>query len=211
MNNIKNILIVEDHRIVSRGLQYLITLNFQSCVVSEVVSLEKMQLVLPAGSFTHLILDLALGDCNAMEVLPDVIEQYPQLKVLVYSMAQEGVYGRKILQAGTSGFLSKSADEKEILRALKIFLVGGVYMSEALKSLGSGESRNTDYKAFLKLSVNELRVLGLILKGNNTKAIAGQLNVRSQTIGTYKARIFTKLGTNNLFNIQKLADLYNII
>ncbi len=50
MDNIKNILIVEDHRIVSRGLQYLISQNFLSCVVNEVVSLEKMQLILPAAT-----------------------------------------------------------------------------------------------------------------------------------------------------------------
>ncbi len=83
-------------------------------------------------------------------------------------------------------------------------------MSETLKSIRYEETQNICYKAFLRLSVNELRVLGLILKGNKTKAIAVELCVKPQTIATYKTRIFNKLGTDNLFDIKKLADLYNI-
>ncbi|MEI9913211.1 MAG: LuxR C-terminal-related transcriptional regulator [Bacteroidota bacterium] len=52
--------------------------------------------------------------------------------------------------------------------------------------------------------------MGLILKGYKTKAIASDLNVTLQTIATYKVRIFKKLGTENVFDIQKLAELYSI-
>ncbi len=63
---------------------------------------------------------------------------------------------------------------------------------------------------FQHLSITELKVLGSILKGNKTKEIVSEMNVAQQTIATYKTRIFKKLGTDNIFDIQKLAELYNI-
>ncbi len=85
MDKKKNILITEDHGIVCRGLYYLIMLNFPGCIIHEVASIKEMKLRLPAGNFTHLILDLTLPDGNSIDVLPGLIEQYPQLKILILS------------------------------------------------------------------------------------------------------------------------------
>ena len=211
MPDIRKILIADDHSIVSRGLHYLITLNFPNSQISEVGSLTDLLKKLPTDEFSHLILDLNLDDGNSIDILPEIIENYPDLLILIHTMASEEVFGKKLMQYNVSGFLSKKSTEAEILNALKVFLQGGIYISKKLRrSFDHREKEGDSKNAFNELSINELKVLSLILKGSRMKEIAGDLNVTQQTIATYKTRIFKKLGTSNIFEIQKMAELHNI-
>ncbi|MGN6438368.1 MAG: response regulator transcription factor [Agriterribacter sp.] len=211
MESIKKILIADDHTIVSRGLYYLITLNFTGVHIGEVHSLRSLMTELSQNTYTHLILDLNLDDGNSMDVLPGIKQQYPGLLILIYSMVSEEVFGKKLMQYEISGFLSKKSSETEVVQALKVFLEGGIFVSKKLK--GTFETPDGDRGAqniFTSLSVSELKVLGMILKGSRTKEIAYELGVTQQTVATYKSRIFKKLGTDNIFDIQKLTELYNV-
>lgn len=211
MTEIRKILIADDHSIVSRGLHYLITLNFPNSQITEVASLGELMKTLPTNDFSHLILDLNLDDGNSIDILPQIIEANPDLLILIHTMASEEVFGKKLLQYNVSGFLSKKSTEGEILNALKVFLQGGIYISKKLrKSLDNRDKEGETKNLFNELSINELKVLSLILKGSRMKEIAGDLNVTQQTIATYKTRIFKKLGTSNIFEIQKLAELHSI-
>ncbi len=211
MSEIKKILIDDDHSIVSRGLRYLLTLNFNNCHITAVSSLKELLHKLSTEEYTHLVLDLNLDDGNSMAVLPQITEQHPGLYILIYSMASEEIFGRKLMQYHISGFLSKRSTETEIVTALQVFLQGGVFVSRNLKrTIDNLDKGHAAENVFQQLSVSELKVLGLILKGHKTKAIATDLSVTQQTIATFKARIFKKLGTDNIFDIQKLTGLYNI-
>ena len=211
MTTVRKILIADDHSIVSRGLQYLITLNFENCAITQVYSLKDLLQTLPTDDFTHLILDLNLDDGNSIDVLPQITQKYPDILILIYSMASEEVFGKKLMQFNISGFLSKKSDESEVVRALQVFLQGGIFISRKLKrSIDSLDEDYTTHNVFADLSITELKVLGLVLKGLKTKEIATELSVTQQTIATYKSRRFKKLNTENVFEIQKLAELYNI-
>ncbi|MGC4038326.1 MAG: response regulator transcription factor [Chitinophagaceae bacterium] len=212
MDGIKKILIADDHSIVSRGLHYLITLNFTGCNITQVPSLSALQATLSTDDFTHLILDLNLDDGNSIELIPQIIEKYPNLYILIYSMASEEIFGKKLLQYNISGFLSKKSEEAEIVRALRVFLQGGIFVSKKLKKSFDTKADDTynEKNIFHSLSITELKVLGSILKGHRTKEIASEMNVTQQTIATFKSRIFKKLGTENIFEIQRLAEVNKV-
>jgi two-component system, NarL family, invasion response regulator UvrY len=211
MKDIKKILLADDHSIVSRGLHYLIMLNFDDCHIGEVYSLRELMQRLQKEEFTHLILDLNLEDGNSMDVLPELIKKYADLSILIYSMASEEVFGLKLMQYNIAGFLSKKSTEQEIVRAIQVFLQGGIFVSRNLRRVidttngGPGADN-----IFRRLSLTELKVLGFLLKGLKTKEIAGELDVTQQTVATFKSRIFKKLGTENVLEIQKLAELHNM-
>ena len=193
MTTVRKILIADDHSIVSRGLQYLITLNFENCAITQVYSLKDLLQTLPTDDFTHLILDLNLDDGNSIDVLPQITQKYPDILILIYSMASEEVFGKKLMQFNISGFLSKKSDESEVVRALQVFLQGGIFISRKLKrSIDSLDEDYTTHNVFADLSITELKVLGLVLKGLKTKEIATELSVTQQTIATYKSRRFKK-------------------
>jgi two-component system invasion response regulator UvrY len=203
----KKILLADDHAIVSKGLSYLFSLNFPECEITEARGLKEMLKLLSSDYFTHLILDLNLSDGCSLDYIPEIIKENPLLDILIYSMAPEDIFGRKILAMNTSGFLSKTASATEVVRAITIFLQGGVYKSSQLKQLLSHSESKIGDNIFLSLSASEFRVLALILKGKRTKEISNELKLADQTIGTFKSRIFKKLGTDNIFEINKLAEL----
>ncbi len=200
------ILIADDHSIVSRGLYYLLTLHFSNLVINDVSSINALKKSLSATFYSHLILDINLDAESSIEELPSITTEYPDLKILVYSMASEDIYTKRVMQFdGVCGFLSKKADEQEMLVALRIFLNGGIYVNRKQKNNASASEN-----VFLELSDTELIVLRKILSGIRSKEIAYSLNVTQQTIATYKTRIYKKLGTDNLFEIQKMAELFKL-
>ena len=207
--NIK-LLIADDHPIILKGLKYIILQHFPDCPFEEVSSVYELNKTLANGSFTHLILDLNLNDGTALDVLPDITTQYPDLHILIYSMASEDIYARNLLNFRISGFMSKNSSEMEILNALHVFFEGGYYISRSLKTKMQGLSQKPDTNIFSTLSASELKVLSNMLKGYRSKEIASIMGVKPQTVTTYKSRIFEKLGTNNILDIQRLADLYNV-
>jgi len=154
MDTIKKIIIADDHSIVSRGLNYLISLNFDNKTITEVSSLSDLMKALQAEEFTHLILDLNFDDGNSIEKIPEITSKYPGLLILIYSMASEEVFGKKLMQYNISGFLSKKSNETEIVRALQVFLEGGIFLSKKLRA--SLENKNPDQaeqNVFQQLSI----------------------------------------------------------
>jgi two-component system, NarL family, invasion response regulator UvrY len=207
------ILIIDDHAIVSRGLEFIIHNNFKNAVIINDNSIRGMFDILEKNKgITHLILDLNLIDGNSLDYMHKLTEQYPELPILIHSMASEEIYSKILLQFNISGYLSKSSNEEEITTALKVFLSGNLYFSKKVRKLLFANNKDVpDGKKLTKqLSVMELRVLEHILKCESSKEIANHLNIAKQTVATYKNRIFAKLGTSNIFEIKKLTDLNNI-
>ncbi|MBS1669249.1 MAG: response regulator transcription factor [Bacteroidetes bacterium] len=210
MNKGEKVLIVDDHAIVARGLKYLIDLNFSNCQVFVTGEIETMRKMLRESHYTHLILDINLTDGNSLEVIPELKKVYPSLHILVHSMVSEEIYGKKLMQMDISGFLSKNSSESEIITALRIFFEGETYISKNLRKVLFSNNKETRVSMFSDLSAMELKVLGMMLKGGKTKEISVSLDVAQQTIATYKSRIFKKLGTENVFDIKRMAEIENL-
>ena len=115
-----------------------------------------------------------------------------------------------MIQLGADSFLSKQSTEEEVLHALDLFFKGKKYLSKQLDEMLTNESQqkvNSD-NPIKQLSDREVQVLSYLLKGEGVSDIATRLNVKPNTVGTFKARIFDKLGVSNLFDLRTLADLY---
>lgn len=156
-----------------------------------------------------LLLDLHLGNSNAIDVLADIHDRFPNVKVLVYSMSAERVFAQQVIVRGASGFLSKATDERDLLAAIELVLAGGTYLSPEL--LDAGRQRHPDRAAsaipdpFEELSERELRVMDELLTGAGVKEIAARLNLQPTTVATYKARLYDKLGVSNLLDLQAMV------
>lgn len=206
----QHILIADDHAIIRRGLKYILETHFNKFNVDDVEDCAGLFEVLAKKKYTHLILDLQLLDCNAMNIFSDVRSMYPDLLILVYSMSSEEMFARRLLRMGASGFLSKQSNENEVQKALDLFLCGRNYTSTKLKDeLKKEESSNAlSQNPFDDLSEREMVVVNNLLMGKGVKQIAGELDLKSTTVATYKARIFDKMGVNNLIDLRNVAQLY---
>lgn len=206
------ILIADDHAVIRTGMKYLLARHFNDAVTGEADACSTLIKVLQDGGYTHLILDMQLGDCNSMDLIPRILEQNPDLHILVYTMSPEAIYGKRLLQMGARGFISKQEEEETLIKALDMFLGGETYISEELKQSFEQDHGRTTPSAnpFEELSERELMVLRYLLQGLRVKEISNKLDLKMSTVATYKVRIFEKLGVNNLADMQRLADVYHL-
>lgn len=204
------ILIVDDHVIIRRGLRNLIAQRIPSVIVHDVPTLDSMIAALTGPeAFALLVLDLQLSDGNAMERIELIRQRWPELRILVYSMNLERIYAQRVLALGCAGFLSKEADEDEVVKALQTVLKDGTYlgpdMENRLMDQGMQGRAANSKDPFDRLSGRELLVLDLLLDGEGVKSIAGKLDLGISTVATYKARLFEKLSVTNLMELQDKA------
>jgi two-component system invasion response regulator UvrY len=202
-----HVLIADDHVIIRRGLRNLLQDRLGVRSIQEAGSLAELIRQLGEGSPDLLVLDLQLGDGHSLDVLERLRTEHPRMRVLVYTMSPEHIYGPRVLAMGGSGFLSKQASEEEVLRALRRVMQGREYRSHELELAGDGRGSGR-VDPFQDLSDRELLVMNALLQGTAVKDIAERLELRPTTVATYKARLFDKLGVSNLLDLQRLAQLH---
>ena len=153
---------------------------------------------------------MQLTDGNILEIFGEIHQKYPTLPVMIYSMSPEDIFGKRMLQLGAAGYLNKQCSEDEVIRAMELFFSGRKYISQNLTNQLSNENSKKKENPFENLSEREMEVLLMLLKGKGVKEIASRLDLKSNTVATFKARIFDKIGVNNIIDLQNSARIYNL-
>lgn len=147
------------------------------------------------GICNVLLLDLSLPDMSGLDVLKHVRTHHDGVAVLVLSGYPEKQFGINVLRGGAHGFLSKSADESELLRALRMVARGSRYVGPELADLllasmdGTGEQPRHGI-----LSEREFQIFVKLAEGKTVTEIAGKLFLSVKTVSTYRSRILEKMG-----------------
>jgi DNA-binding NarL/FixJ family response regulator len=209
----KKILIAEDHSIVINGLKLIVEKEFTGFVPQIVSSIAEMMKALKNNEYSLAILDMQLEDGVSINIIPDILKLYPSLPILMFTGYPEDVYAKRLFNFGVKGYLNKNSDEKEIVFAVQTVLAGKTYFSEHYKDilLGKNESTYSIKNPFDLLSQREMETALLLLQGKRSSQICSELNIQPSTVTTYKIKIFTKLGVNNVVDLEKLANLYHIV
>ena len=205
-----SLLIADDHVIIRRGLKFLLETHFGKFNIVETDSSKGILDSLEKNNFTHLILDMQLSDGNLLEIFQEIKQQFPLLPILIYSMSPEEIFAKRLNNLGASGYLNKQSSEEEVVKAMELFFTGRKYVSQKYFDQQHGVQKGKSENPFSNLSERETEVLLLLLKGKSVKEIASHFDLKSNTEATFKARIFDKIGVNNLMDLQNSARAYNI-
>lgn len=201
-NEAINLLIVDDHAIIRRGLRAALRQHWPNCVVEEAATIGETMAALGRHPVDLVLLDLHMGDRNAIDILEDLCAQAPRAKVLVFSMSSERVFSQLAMARGAHGFVSKAADERDLIAAMERLLAGGDAAKGVVPSTAAQDP-------FSDLSDRELRVMHELLTGAGVKIIAARLALQPSTVATYKARLFDKLGVGNILDLRELVHARN--
>jgi len=207
------ILLVDDHSIVRQSLIYIIHSEFPKVSCVEAADGETCIEILKKESFDLITLDMNLPDTDGITLTEWIRDRHPEQMIMFFSTSPTAVYAKKLFQMGIMGYLNKQAPVTEIARALHIILgEKKQYLGEECKSILTLDFLNkTPANPIEKLSNRELSIAQLLANGKTFEEIAGQLNIESSTIRTYKARIFQKLDVTTLHDFLAMAKLYKLI
>lgn len=187
------VLIADDHAIVRRGLKEILTRALDTVVCGEAKDAQEILLQVQSRTWEILLLDVGLPGRSGIDVLPEIYQMDPQVRVLVLSTYPEDQYGKRVLKAGAWGYMSKESAPEELIRAIQMLLAGKRYVSAALaERLAKDLHERGEVPAYETLSGRELEILRMIASGKTVGHIAEELHLAVTTVSTYRARILEK-------------------
>jgi len=105
------------------------------------------------------------------------------------SMYPEEQYAMRSLKLGASGYITKSADPEELLRAVEKIVKGGKYIPQSFsEKLLHYLDKSNDIPLHEKLSEREFQVLLMIARGKTLREISKDLSISIKTVSTYRAK-----------------------
>jgi DNA-binding NarL/FixJ family response regulator len=143
------------------------------------------------------IIDISLGDEHGLNLVRSFHEQWPEVKMIVYSMYDESIYAERALRAGASGYLMKTEPPERLVDAIRQVDRGEVHLSSDMKTqvLGSTGTNGASGPHFAidELTDREQQVFRLLGKGYSVEEIQDELDLTRKTIETYRRRAKEKL------------------
>jgi two-component system invasion response regulator UvrY len=193
------ILIADDHEVVRRGLELILSDEFQPLLVGEASNDLEALSAARQESWDIILLDINMPTRGGLDILPELRTITPNTPVLILSVFPERDYAIRAFKLGAAGYLTKQSASDELLLGIRKALSGGRYVSSSLaEKLALSLSGENPIAPHERLSNRELQVLRLITTGKTVKEIAADMCLSDKTISTYRARIAQKMriGTN---------------
>jgi DNA-binding NarL/FixJ family response regulator len=203
------ILIIEDHPLVRESLKKIIQREPDLMLCGEAEDRDQA-LELVSNTKPHLaIVDLTLKNSYGLELIKDLCNHHPEVKIVVLSMHDETLHSERVIRAGAHGFVSKQETPAKILRAIRQVLNGQIYWSEKaaahVASKIARPSRSAKNFSLDLLSDREMQVFELIGSGQGSRQIAVALGIDASTVETYRARIKEKLNLKSAVELLQYA------
>jgi DNA-binding NarL/FixJ family response regulator len=203
------IFLTDDHEILIGGLVKIIEGENEFEIVGTAGTVQDTMDQLSRKKVDLLITDYNLPDDDGLSLVRKVKRKYPEMKILILSMHDEGHLVKEILKEGINGYLVKKDSQKELIEALYSVKAGKIYLSSDINSM---LIRNLNHQEETRLLTDrEREVLQLIAKEYTNKQIAEELFISERTVETHRKNIFRKTKTNNLVGLIKFAYANNLI
>jgi DNA-binding NarL/FixJ family response regulator len=182
-----SILIVDDHPVVRQGLRQILVEEFADVTIAEAGN--GMEAIAHArkSDWDVVILDIGIPGMSGLEVLKELRELRPEVRVLVLTMYPEEQYANRFLRSGASGYMTKDRARSELVNAIRLLLAGERYISPHLVHKVRPERPHE------ALSERELNVMLGLAGGKRLTDIAREMDLSIKTVSTYKRRILDKM------------------
>lgn len=201
-----DVLIVDDHMIIRRGLAQILAEHPHIGHVAEAADGPAALRELRVSAFDVVLLDIALGDRDGLDVLKTLRSEFPALGVIMLSVYPESQFGLRAIRSGAQAYLNKGCSPEELFSALFKVAAGGIFITPAVAELLAMNVRQDSVRQPHELLSNrEFQVMQLLAQGRSITDIAHQLSLSANTISTYRSRIQEKLG------VRTTVDLLNYV
>jgi DNA-binding NarL/FixJ family response regulator len=193
------VVLADDHAVVRTGLKAVLRTAPDVEVVGEASNGREAIALVERLRPDVLITDLAMPDVDGAEVTKEVIARGLPCRILVLTMHVEEEYLVPLLEAGASGYLVKSAADRELLAAVRSVAHGDTYVQPAAgqvlaRQLTRKDPAKVERERYEQLTQRERDVVRLVAQGFSGPEIGEQLGISPKTVDTYKQRIEQKLG-----------------
>ncbi len=206
------ILIVDDHGVLRAGLRALLNAEADLQVIGEAAhSGEALRLVENLQP-QMVIMDISMPGMDGIEATRQLVQRYPQIRVLLLTIHEDKSLIRAAMQAGAAGYILKQAVDTELIEAIRQLSAGKQYVHPLLLNALLEETSPPEVKRVeVTLTLRETQILRLIAAGYTNRAIAEELVLSIRTVETHRANLINKLGLHSRVELVKYATEHGVI
>ena len=198
------VFIVDDHPLVIEGIHALLqnektiewgghAMNAASCLGYFI-----------GNTADVLLMDISMPGMDGIELCAVMKSRYPGVFILGLSTYSQGIFIKKMMENGASGYILKNTSREELMKAIQTVNDGGIYFSgEAGESLR--EYQKSSVSKLPELSRREKEILGFIAEGYTNPQIAEKLFLSSFTVDSHRKNLLAKLEVKNTATLIRLA------
>jgi DNA-binding NarL/FixJ family response regulator len=203
------ILLADDHAVVRAGLRMVLDLEADMRVVAEAADGAEAVALAGRGDVDLAILDVSMPRLTGLQAAAQLTRNRPDLRVLLLSMHDNDRYLFEALAAGASGYVLKSAADRDLVHACRAAMRGEPFLypdavralvRDHLERVRRGEAASGDV-----LSPRETEVLKLIAEGHSGREIAELLVISEKTVERHRANVLEKLGLRDRVALTRYA------
>ncbi len=188
------VLIAEDQRLLRQCFQEVLELDGEIEVVGAAADGQEAVVLAEKHQPDLVLMDLAMPNLDGISATALVHERVPAAKVLILSLHDAPTQIGKAMKAGIAGYVLKSVDLDELVRIIKAIHKGEEIHSPFLADQKLSEAQDVRQYG---LTLREVQVLKLLIRGENNSEIAEKLCVSEQTIKKELVSLFEKLDVKN--------------
>lgn len=204
-NRIK-VLVVDDHVILRQALGLSLEQSGYCSVVGYAGDGREAVALALAAHPDVILMDMVMPGLNGIEATRQVRKRIPSARVLVLSAYSDDERIEDALDAGASGYLSKSTDRDELVRAIRIVASGNQYViPHAVRESDAGMHRPPSTLEQARLSEREREVLQLVAEGRSNREIAEALVLTIKTVESHRASVMRKLSAKSRADLVRFA------
>jgi DNA-binding NarL/FixJ family response regulator len=193
------LLIVDDHPLFRDGLAALLRQADPSAALLQASGTEEALAIADEQVIDAVFTDLTMPGLCGEAAVREYARRHPDLPVIVVSSSEDPSDVRRVLNAGASGYIPKSATAQIVVSALKLVMSGNVYVPPLLAAMPacSTERRAQGGPSITQLTERQIDVLRYLKDGLTNKEISANLGIAENTVKVHIAAIFKTLNVVN--------------
>ena len=206
---VTKVLIADDHTVVRHGLRALLDRTADFSVADEVQDGAAAVDRALAGGIDLAILDITMPRMTGLQAAAELHRRAPSVRTLILSMHDDEQYFFQALRAGASGYVLKSAADRDLVEACRATMRGEPFVhagavaaliQDYLERVRNGDSPDDE-----PLTPREIEVLKLIAEAWTNEQIANELVISVKTVERHRANMMEKLGMRDRVQLTRYA------
>jgi DNA-binding NarL/FixJ family response regulator len=209
------ILLADDHAVVRKGLKLVLDAEPDLEVVAEAADGSEAVDRALAENVHLAVLDITMPRLTGIQAARELTRRNPEIRVLILSMHDNERFFFEALRAGASGYVVKSAADRDLVEACRATMRGEPFLypqavtaliRDHLERAATGGELSPD-----PLSPRESEVIKLIAEGHTSREIAELLVISEKTVERHRANILDKLGLRDRVDMTRYAIRHGLV